>query len=79
MKNQKLNTSIIIGSLTAFAGVYLRLSAKALAWPQTFSYSGPRENTEWATREQAYQDIGLVLMVFGLAILLAAFVKWLNS
>lgn len=66
-----------IGLFVAIFGVRLRLAAYDLAWPNQFSYSGPRENTIWAIREQAYQDVGLVLTVFGLVVLLVVLVNWL--
>ena len=69
----------ILGFSCTAAGIWLRLAASALAWPTDFWYSGPREDTVWAMREQAYQDIGLVILVFGLAVILFLLVNWLRS
>jgi hypothetical protein len=59
-------------------GIWLRLRARNLAWPIEWSYSGPREDTIWAIREQAYQDdVSLAIVGFGLLILLLVLAHWL--
>ena len=58
------------GAVLAGAGTILRLSARALAWPSAFSFSGPREHTKWAFMEQALVDISLFAMGFGLSLVL---------
>ena len=48
------------------AGIVLRFSANAIAWPMHgYSYSGPREATEWAIREAAINDIGMGCFYLG--------------
>lgn len=66
-----------VGLVSTLAGVLLRLSAYDLAWPATFSYGGPREDTIWYIREQAYQDLSLALIAFGLLVLLLIAANWL--
>jgi hypothetical protein len=73
----KRATGAILGVGIAFLGAYLRLSAHTLAWPASDSYTGPREATEWAIAERAYQDLGLIALVFGLVMILLVFVNWL--
>lgn len=69
----------IVGLTSMIAGMWLRLKAYALAWPPEWSYSGPREDTIWAIREHAYQDLGLVVLSFGLSVLIIVLFHWLWS
>ena len=59
--------------------MWLRLKAYDLAWPLEWEYGGPREDTIWAIREHAYQDISLVILAFGLLLLTMVLVHWLWS
>ena len=76
-ENPKVKLGFFLGIVVALFGLLLRLGARSLAWPTVYSYSGPRENTEWAITERAYSDVGLILMVFGLTLVVIAFRKWL--
>ena len=67
----------ILGFIFTIIGILLRFLARDLSWPNEYSYSGPRENTIWAIRESAYQDIGLVFLIFGLAVILIIINNWL--
>jgi hypothetical protein len=67
----------VVGIVSAIAGAWLHLNAPAMAWPASFSYSGPRSDTLWAIRERAIQDLGLMLVAFGLLVLLIVIVNWL--
>lgn len=69
----------ILGLSCTVVGVWLRLAARALAWPTNYGYSGPREETVWAIREHAYQDLSLVILGFGLMVILVVLVTWLWS
>ncbi len=69
--------AFVIGAISAVVGFRLRLFAHDIAWPTSYSYSGPRENTIWAIREQTYQDVGMVILVFGLVVILVVLVNWL--
>lgn len=73
----KSTMTAAIGLLTAAFGAWLRLAAHELAWPSSFSFSGPPEDTLWGIREHAYHDLGLVILVFGLLIMLLLLVHWL--
>lgn len=53
------------------------LNARAITWPQEYSYSGERENTVWAIRELALAEIATALYIFGLAVVLLAIAKFL--
>jgi hypothetical protein len=76
-KNPKVKVGFFWGVIVALLGLLLRLNARWMAWPDVYSYSGPRENTEWAIMERAYSDLGLILMVFGLSLVAITFSKWL--
>lgn len=81
MLNAKQLKTGIFGAIFAILGVLLRLFAGDIVWPKEYSYSGPRENTIWAIKEKAYQDIGLVFLIFGLAVILAVVINylWISS
>jgi hypothetical protein len=79
MNNDKAVVGVFIGAFVATTGLILRSGARSFAWPDTYSYSGSRESTIWHSYEHIYQDVGLVLMAFGLDILLVIFNKWLNT
>jgi hypothetical protein len=75
----KRSIIILFGFAAIAFGTWLRLAATDLAWPLSFGYSGPREDTVWAIRERAYQDLGLMLLGFGLLAVLMALGHWLWS
>lgn len=77
MFNTKQVKAGIFGFIFIIIGILLRFNAKDIAWPQEYSYSGPRENTIWAIKESAYQDIGLVFLIFGFAVILIVINNWL--
>lgn len=77
MFNMKQIKAGILGVIFTIIGILLRFYAKDISWPNEYSYSGPRENTIWAIRESAYQDIGLVFLMFGFAVILIIINNWL--
>ena len=79
MTTLKTHTVTMLGLASIIAGVWLRLKAHALAWPLEWSYGGPREDTIWAIHEQAYQDLRLVVLSFGLLVLIVVLIHWLWS
>ena len=78
MIKQKQIIVFVIGVISSISGIILRLSATDLAWPDSYSFSGARENTRWAIREQAYQDLAMVFLVFGLVLILIIVNNWLH-
>ena len=66
----RLRRLFVAGGLIALFGVILRLSARALAWPGEWTYSGDRAQTRWAFAEAAYIDLSLFALAFGLALIL---------
>jgi hypothetical protein len=64
-----------VGSIFALIGLLLRSFARWLAWPEEFKYSGDRANTIWAYRESLFADLGLVALVFGLALVFLAIAR----
>jgi len=61
-----------------FVGFFIRDSATELAWPRTYSFSGPRSETQWGRKEVAYQHAGLVLMLFGFMLTTAVVNQWMR-
>ena len=64
-----MRKNIFLSIILLASGAILRLSSSAIAWPQSYSYSGPREATQWAIREVALNDIAMGLFYIGGAIL----------
>ena len=63
------------GVLIAAVGLLVRCFARWLAWPAEWSYQGDRANSVWAYRESLYADLGLVALVFGLALVFLAIAR----
>jgi hypothetical protein len=76
-KKPKVKLGFFLGTIVALFGLFLRLGARWLSWPIVYNYTGPREDTEWASMERAFSDVSLILMVFGLTLVVIAFSKWL--
>lgn len=77
MTKSKRRKALILGLAPIVAGGWLRLTARDLAWPREWSFSGPREDTIWAIQERAYEDLGIAALAFGLAIMFSVIVNWL--
>lgn len=69
----------ILGVVSTLFGTLLHLFATDIAWPKEYSFSGARENTIWAIEEAAYQNLGIIFLIFGLAIILVTIINWLWS
>ncbi len=66
-----------VGAISTIFGTLLHLFSTNIAWPKEYSFSGARENTAWAIKEAAYQNIGIIFLIFGLAIVLVTIINWL--
>ena len=77
MTTYKSFSASILGLICTVFGIWLRLQSRNLAWPATWDYSGPRQDTIWAIREQAYQDASLAILGFGLLAILLVLANWL--
>jgi len=75
----KYFVSGILGLSCTWTGIWLRLKAHDLAWPLEWGYGGPREDTIWAIREHAYQDVSLAILAFGLLLLAILLFHWLRT
>lgn len=67
----------ILGIISTIFGTLLHLFATNIVWPSEYSFSGERENTVWAIKEAAYQNIGMIFLIFGLSIILITIINWL--
>lgn len=67
----------LLGIVSAIFGTLLHLFATNIAWPKEYSFSGERGNTAWAIKEAAYQNIGMIFLIFGLTIILITIINWL--
>jgi len=66
MERDWMKRNLVVAFALMGAGIALRFSANAISWPkQSYSYSGPREATEWAIREAAINDLGMGCFYLG--------------
>jgi hypothetical protein len=74
-----MKQNLVVAVILIVVGSILRLSANAIAWPNSYSFNGPREYTLWAIREAAINDIGMGFFYVGgflfVGILLISFFK----
>lgn len=78
MPNIKQVIASALGIIVTIIGLILRFLAYDISWPKgSFGFSGPREDTIWAVRQVAYQEVGLVLIIFGLAVIFVTLINWL--
>ncbi len=75
----KQRTGLIISGLMLLVGILLRLNARALAWPDHYSYSGSRADTVWAHQEDAIGQVGIILMCIGGLLFVVTYLHWLVS
>ena len=74
----KIKTGIRWALVLLIAGIILRASARELAWPASYSFSGPASDTKWGRKEAAYCEISRWLMGLGSALLIVSFNRWLR-
>jgi len=67
------------GMVLFVLGTSLRLAARWLAWPTHYSFSGERNNTEWAITEVALQQIACFIMALAVFLIASAAHDWLKS
>lgn len=70
---------IKIGVFLFVVGALLRLLARWLAWPEKWTYQGPRENTEWAIQEVSYQHLSFFIMALAILLITVAAYDWMKS
>ncbi len=68
---------IIGSSALIFIGIILRLNAHSLAWPSSYSFSGPASETSWGRLETAIGQISMALVVTGILIFVVTYFYWL--
>jgi hypothetical protein len=68
---------LVAGIAIALAGARLRWSARAIAWQGVMGYAGPRADSVHAFEQRAYEEFGLIGLLFGLALVFAVVVLWL--
>ncbi len=66
-----------VGIISACVGFFLRFNAHELAETRTPDSSG-YTSTYNLYHQSVYQELGLVLLVFGLALLFVVFYRWLK-
>ena len=68
-----------IGISLFIVGSLLRLLAHWLAWPEKWTYQGPRENTEWAIQEVSYQHLSFFIIALAISLIAVAAYDWVKS
>ena len=71
--------SFIVGSTAAIAGMVLAVLAQSIAFSGVKTYPSPRSGTSYAAQEQILQNIGLLVLAFGLLLILITFRECLRG
>lgn len=73
--------SLGTGLITSGIGIWLKLNANDLSWPDAYSFSGERAHTSWAIKERVYNETGTALMYFGLVLIFMVFMNilWMKK
>jgi hypothetical protein len=80
----KKQTATVIGSsvglISVLLGFYLRFNAHELAETRDYNANGRGYSSTFNLYHQSvYQELGLALLIFGLALLLVVFYFWLRA
>ena len=71
-------TGVGVGAISAYVGFWLRFNARELVETRTPTSTG-YSSTFNLYHQGVYQELGLSLLIFGLALLLVVFSCWLKA
>ena len=67
------------GMLATIGGTVLAMNAQSMAFMGVRSYPAPRSNTSYAVQKHILQQIGLLLLAFGLLLTLMVYREYLRA
>ena len=71
--------TFIVGSTAAIVGIVFAVLAQSIAFSGVKTYPSPRSETSYAAQEQLLQNIGLLVLAFGLLLILITFRECLRD
>ena len=75
----KTKFAYIVGSISAIGGMVFAAMAQSIAFSNVKGYSPPRSETSYGVQEQVLQNIGLLILAFGLLLILITFRECLRA
>jgi len=75
----KAKFAFTVGSTAAIAGMVFAVLAQSIAFSGVKTYPSPRSGTSYAAQEQLLQNIGLLVLAFGLLLILITFRECLRG
>ena len=76
---KKIRLGFLIGIFASISGIVLALSAQSIAFMGVQTYPTPRSDTSYAVQEHILQQIGLLLLAFGLLLILMIYREYLRT
>jgi len=75
----KTKFTFIVGSTAVIVGIVFAVLAQSIAFSGVKTYPPPRSETSYAAQEQLLQNIGLLVLAFGLLLILITFRECLRA
>jgi len=76
---KKIRQGFLNGIFVSISGIVLALNAQSIAFMGVKNYSPPRSDTSYAVQEHILQQIGLLLLAFGLLLILMSYWEYLRT
>ena len=76
---KKIRQGFFHGMLATIGGTVLAMNARSISFMGVKSYPTPRSGTSYAVQEHILQQIGLLLLAFGLLLTLMVYRKYLRA
>ena len=71
--------ALLVPVLVGLVGVFLRLFARSISWPQYYTIGGDNVPTSWTVLEEAVIDVARVLMLLGVGMAIVSWHHALNA
>tara|TARA_Y100000385_G_scaffold62253_1_gene61099 strand:- start:1334 stop:1582 length:249 start_codon:yes stop_codon:yes gene_type:complete len=75
----KTGMGFFTGIMATISGIFLAVSAQSIAFSEVKGYSPPRQDTSYAVQEYVLQQIGLLVLAFGLLLILIVYREYLRA
>ena len=76
---KKIRQGFFHGMLATIGGTVLAMNAQSIAFMGVKSYPALRSNTSYAVQEHILQQIGLLLLAFGILLTLMVYREYLRA
>ena len=76
---KKIRQGFLNGIFASISGIVLALNAQSIAFMGVKTYPMPRSDTSYAVQEHILQQIGLLLLAFGLLLILMIYREYLHT